>query len=138
MPKISPKIIIYIVVVIALMVAMYMLCSPNVEEVESNPDDIVELFKAEGGYVKITNDSIEAHIDSKKYTAEKPDGFNPSVLLPLDIESDEQLEMAYGDERDSSSGGWLTMIFNVLPFILIGLLFFLIIRRMGSRPQAPQ
>ncbi len=139
MPQITPKTIIYVVIVIGLMIAMFMLCSPNVEEEESTSSEIIELFQNEGGYIKITVDSLEAHIDGKKYTADKPDGFSPTILLPSEITGDKQLEMAYSEKRDSgSSGGWMNQILSFLPFLLIGVLFFLIMRRMGNKPQAPQ
>ena len=135
MPKISPRMIIYAVIVIGLVIAMFTLCSPNIEEEESTSSEIIELFQNKGGYIKITEDSLEAHIDGKKYIADKPDGFNPTVLLPLEIESEKQLEMAYSDVSESGGGGWMTTILNFLPLLLIGVLFFLIMRRMGKRNE---
>ena len=135
MPKISPRMIIYAVIVIGLVIAMFTLCSPNIEEKESTSSEIIELFQNKGGYIKITEDSLEAHIDGKKYIADKPDGFNPTVLLPMEIESEKQLEMAYSDVSESGGGGWMTRILNFLPLLLIGVLFFLIMRRMGKRNE---
>lgn len=135
MPKISPRMIIYAVIVIGLVIAMFTLCSPNIEEKESTSSEIIELFQNKGGYIKITEDSLEAHIDGKKYIADKPDGFNPTVLLPLEIGSEKQLEMAYSDVSESGGGGWMTTILNFMPLLLIGVLFFLIMRRMGKRNE---
>ena len=133
MPKITRNLIIYVLIFGVVIALGYMMCSPQ-EVKDSNPSDILELFREHGGYISVEDMTLKAEIDGDQYEADVTEDFDPHQFIPDDI-GDGTLQIGYTDE-DSSTGGWSNVIFTVLPIILLVVLVVFMLRRFQRRPSA--
>ena len=135
MPRISRKLIIWLVILVGVAVIFYMLISPGGGGAERlAASELIDKVKASGDWeLTIKGTSLTAVSGGEKFVAAVPESFDAFEVFGTKIGDTVTLTFA----KSSSWGNWAGILINFLPLILFGALLIFILRQaQGGSSQA--
>jgi len=136
MPRISRKLIIWLVILVGVVVIFFVLISPGGSSAERlAASELIDKVKASGDWeLTIKGTSLTAVSGTEKFVATVPESFDAFEVFDAEIASGD-VELKY--ETSSSWGNWAGILINFLPLILFGALLIFILRQaQGGSSQA--
>jgi len=136
MPRISRKLIIWLVILVGVVVIFFVLISPGGSGAERlAASELIDKVKASGDWeLTIKGTSLTAVSGTEKFVATVPESFDAFEVFDAEIASGD-VELKY--ETSSSWGNWAGILINFLPLILFGALLIFILRQaQGGSSQA--
>ena len=132
--------LVYLLIIIAVAVLFYSMSQSSERPVERNLTEIASLIK-EGKVAKIvvSGDQIEVTTtDKASFLAQKEENVNlTNTLVKMGVTAEMLSKIEFKVAPPSDMSGWLTILGTVLPLLLIGGLFLMILRQaQGSNSQA--
>ena len=132
--------LVYLLIIVAVAVLFYSMSQSSERPAERNLTEIASLIK-EGKVAKVvvSGDQIEVTTsDKQSFVAQKEDNVNlTSTLVKLGVTEELLSNIEFKVAPPADLGGWLTIVGTVLPLVLIGGLFLMIMRQaQGSNSQA--
>ena len=134
MPKMSRRVIIWILIMMAVVAIFVTLISPRGEVEPPTTLEVFNKVKESGGEVTIKNTSLIAIINDEVFETTVPEGFDAFKEFEEGIA---QGKISINYEQPSGWGSWGSILINFLPLILFGALIIFILRRaQGGSNQA--
>jgi len=134
MPKISRRLVIWLIILVSVIVIFFMLISPGGGGVSKTTAEVIAMLHSQGGEVTITDTSLKAVIDGETYKTTIPESFDAFEEFESELAS-EKVELNY--KKSGGWGNWAGLLINFLPLILFGVLILFILRQaQGGSSQA--
>ena len=132
--------LVYLLIIVAVAVLFYSMSQSSERPAERNLSEIASLIM-EGKVAKVvvSGDQIEVTTsDKQSFVAQKEDNVNlTSTLVKMGVTAELLSSIEFKVAPPADMGGWLTIVGTVLPLVLIGGLFLMIMRQaQGSNSQA--
>ncbi|NTV88530.1 MAG: cell division protein FtsH, partial [Burkholderiaceae bacterium] len=132
--------LVYLLIIVAVAVLFYSMSQSSERPAERNLSEIASLIM-EGKVAKVvvSGDQIEVTTsDKQSFVAQKEDNVNlTSTLVKMGVTAELLSKIEFKVAPPADMGGWLTIVGTVLPLVLIGGLFLMIMRQaQGSNSQA--
>ena len=132
--------LVYLLIIVAVAVLFYSMSQSSERPAERNLSEIASLIK-EGKVSKVvvSGDQIQVTTtDKQSFVAQKEDNVNlTSTLAKMGVTAEMLSNIEFKVAPPTDMGGWLTIVGTVLPLVLIGGLFLMIMRQaQGSNSQA--
>jgi cell division protease FtsH len=134
MPKISRRLIIWVVILVALIAIFVTIISPGGGGESITTDQVITRLHNDGGDVTIEGTSLTAVIGDKTYKTTVPESFDAFKEFESEIS---QGKVSVDYEGGGGWGSWAGILINFLPLILFGALLIFILRQaQGGSSQA--